>query len=129
MRFFYTWILLYMGILIYHGVGILAGKNKLFMNSCRYLGHEYYFLNAIVSYLILKKDIIAPYGWISTVLRLQSHYYDTGCSGVILGQNCVRLSDAALNDLFFFKNLFYRKQCKYAVYIGLLKSKVPFKCF
>ena len=50
-------------------------------------------------------------------------------SGVILGQNCVRLSDAAFNDLFFFENLFYQKQCKYAMNIGLQKSEVPFKCF
>ena len=50
-------------------------------------------------------------------------------SGVILGQSCVRLSDAAFDDLFFFENLFYQKQCKYAVNIGLLKSEVSFKCF
>ena len=50
-------------------------------------------------------------------------------SGVILGQNCVRLSDAAFDDLFFVENLFYQKQCKYAVNIGLLKSEVSFECF
>ena len=38
------------------------------------------------------------------------------CTGVILGQNCVRLSDAVL-DIFFFENLFYRKQCKYGINI------------
>ena len=32
-------------------------------------------------------------------------------AGVILCQNCVRLSDVALDD-FFFKNLFYQKHCK-----------------
>ena len=50
-------------------------------------------------------------------------------SGVILGQNCVRLSDTACDDLFFFENLFYQKQCKYAVNIGLLKSEVSLNVF
>ena len=36
---------------------------------------------------------------------------------VILGQNFIRLSDAALDDFFFFKNLFYQKQFKYAMNI------------
>ena len=39
-------------------------------------------------------------------------------AGVILGQNCVRLSDAALDD-YFFKNLLYQKQCKNAKNIGV----------
>ena len=37
-------------------------------------------------------------------------------SGVVLGQNCIRLSDAVLND---FKNLFYQRQFKYAMNIGV----------
>ena len=39
-------------------------------------------------------------------------------SEVILGQNCVWLSEAALNDLFFQK-LFYQKQFKHAMNIGV----------
>ena len=42
-----------------------------------------------------------------------------GSTGVILGQNFVRFSDLALDDLFFFKNSFYQKQFKYAMNIGL----------
>ena len=45
--------------------------------------------------------------------------YEHVNSGVILGQNCIQLSDTALNDLFFFKNLFYQKQCKYARTTGV----------
>ena len=46
-------------------------------------------------------------------------------TGVILGQNCVWLSDAALNGLFyfFFKNLFYQRECKYARNIGVAQSR------
>ena len=45
-------------------------------------------------------------------------------TGVILGQNCVRLSDAALNGLFFFfKNLFYQRECKYVRNIGVAQSR------
>ena len=43
-------------------------------------------------------------------------------SGVILGQNCVRLTDAALNDLFF-SNLFYQKQYIYAMNIGVAQVR------
>ena len=45
---------------------------------------------------------------------------------VILGQNCVRFSDTVLNDLFFFKNLFYQEQCEYAMNIVFYREKVPF---
>ena len=50
-------------------------------------------------------------------------------SGVILGQNCVRLTDAALNDLFFFKFVLSK-----AVYIcyehrGSSSQKCPFIFF
>ena len=44
-------------------------------------------------------------------------------SGVILGQNCVRLSDATLDDIFFFKNLFDQKQCRYAMNIEVGKIR------
>ena len=44
--------------------------------------------------------------------------------GLILGQNYVRLEDVALNDLFFFKNLFYQKECKYAMNTGLAQIRV-----
>ena len=54
----------------------------------------------------------------------------------IPGQNCIWLPDTALDCLFFFKNLFYQKQCKYAINIrvaqiwGIFYSffieKVPF---
>ena len=39
--------------------------------------------------------------------------------GVMPGQNCIWLLDAALNDFVFFKNLFYQNQCKYAMKIGV----------
>ena len=49
------------------------------MNWCRFLYHEHSLFNAIASYLILKKNFMAPiYGLGSTVLRLKSHHYDTG---------------------------------------------------
>ena len=51
---------------------------------------------------------------------------------MILGQNCVRISDAALDD-FFSKYLFYQKQCKYAMNVGIaqvrgLKSVLLYLC-
>ena len=46
------YIVLYTG---YSGVGILARKNKLFLNWYSFLDHEYSFLNAIVSRLIALK--------------------------------------------------------------------------
>ena len=69
------------GILIFlFLVRISASKKRFFMNWCRFLDHEYRFLNAIASCLILKKDFMAPiYRWGLTASRLQSHYYDTGC--------------------------------------------------
>ena len=62
-------------------------------------------------------------------------YYQLLCAkqgrkvGVILGQNYVQLLNAALDSLFFFKNLLHQKQCKYAMNMGLLKSEVPFNSF
>ena len=38
--------------------------------------------------------------------------------------NYVWLSDAALDDLFFLKNLFYQKQCKYPMNIGVVQVNV-----
>ena len=49
--------------------------------------------------------------------------------GVILGQNCVWLSDAALDDLFFFEKVFVESGVNMPVNIGLLKLEVPLKCF
>ena len=40
----------------------------------------------------------------------------------ILGQNCIRLSDAAFNDLLF-SNVFYGNQCKYAMNIGVAQIR------
>ena len=42
-------------------------------------------------------------------------------TGVILRQNCVRFSDAALDN--FFKNLFYHKHCQYAMNIGVAEIR------
>ena len=39
------------------------------------------------------------------------------CAKIILGQNCVRLSDAALDYFFFSKIYFYPKQFKYVMKI------------
>ena len=49
-------------------------------------------------------------------------------TGVILGQNCPWLSYVALND-FFYKNLFCKKQCKYATKIGVAKIRDTFYSF
>lgn len=43
--------------------------------------------------------------------------------GVILDQNCIQILDATLNDLFFFKNLLYQKQFKYAKNIGIAQIR------
>ena len=43
-------------------------------------------------------------------------------SGVILGQNCVKLPGAALN-VFFCEIWFKKKQCKYAVDIGGVQGR------
>ena len=45
------------------------------------------------------------------------------CAGVILGQNCVSLLDAALDDFFFLFNFFSSKQCKYAIKIVFIGKK------
>ena len=50
-------------------------------------------------------------------------------SGVILGQDCVQLSDAALDDLYFLKNLFYQKQCNYAMNLGVAQIRVALSQF
>ena len=47
-------------------------------------------------------------------------------SGVILNQKCIQLSKAVY-DYFFFKNFLYQKQSKYAMNIGLLNKRCPFK--
>ena len=49
------------------------------MNWCRFLEHEYSFLNAIANYLIQKNFMAPIYGWGSTVSRQQNHYFETGC--------------------------------------------------
>ena len=46
---------------------------------------------------------------------------------IILGQNCIRLSDAALND-FFFENLFYQKLCNYAMSLGVDQIRGALLC-
>ena len=44
--------------------------------------------------------------------------------GVILGQNCVSLSGAALTSMiYFFKNLFYQKQSKYTMNVGIAQIR------
>ena len=43
-------------------------------------------------------------------------------AGVTLDQNCIRLSDATLEDLFL-KNFFDQKQCKYAMNIGVAQIR------
>ena len=47
------------------------------------------------------------------------------CSGpgLILGQNCVQLSEAALDDLFFSKIYFYQKHCKCAMNIDFAQIR------
>ena len=49
---------------------------------------------------------------ICETLALRVCFYITW---LILGQNCIQLLDATLSDLFFFKNLFFQKQSKYAM--------------
>ena len=46
--------------------------------------------------------------------------------GVILGQNCVLLSDTALNNLFFSKMLFIKSSANMLWTSGLLKLELPF---
>ena len=43
--------------------------------------------------------------------------------GVILGQNCVGVLDANFHEFFFFENLFYQKQCKYAMKLGVAQTR------
>ena len=50
-------------------------------------------------------------------------------TGLILGQNCVGLWNAALDDLFFFKKFFYQKPCKYTVNIGVAQIRGAFSSF
>ena len=47
-------------------------------------------------------------------------------AGVILCQNCIQLTNTTLDDLFFFKNFFYQKQCKYAINIRAAHIKGAF---
>ena len=44
----------------------------------------------------------------STKMGLKKLYFSKLIPGVILGQNCIRLSDTALNDLFFSKICFIK---------------------
>ena len=50
-------------------------------------------------------------------------FLDWVTSGVILGQNYVWRPDARLHDLLFSKILFYQKQCKYALNIGVAQIR------
>ena len=59
--------------------------------------------------------------WTLSVIALTEILRSVTLSEIIVVQNCVRLSNAAFNDLFFFKDLFYQKQFKYAMNIGVVK--------
>ena len=50
--------------------------------------------------------------------------YEVVHAGVFLGQNCVEFLNVALNDLFFSKNIFFQKHCKYAMNIGVAQIRV-----
>ena len=45
--------------------------------------------------------------------------------GVVLGQNCVQLSDTSLDD-FFVQKFFLSRQCKYAMNIGVAQIRGAF---
>ena len=47
-------------------------------------------------------------------------------AGVVLGQNCVRLTGTALDYLFVLKNLFYQKQFQFAMNIGIAQIRGAF---
>ena len=56
-------------------------------------------------------------------------YKSQAKAGLILGQNCVQFLGTGLSD-FFFKNLFFKKkQCKYAMNIGVTQIRCPIKVF
>ena len=55
--------------------------------------------------------------------------YEHVNSGVILGQNCIQLSDSALDDLFFSRIYFIKISANMLEPQGLLKSYVPFIFF
>ena len=137
-------------------MGIYGLKHhEVFSSKCHFYKTKFFLNNNLSKYInssntVLTSQIMTKFIIVSMIKPICKYlarvgnkiscpklgtYYQLLCAkqgrkaGVILGQNYVQLLNAALDSLFFFKNLLHQKQCKYAMNMGLLKSEVPFNSF